>query len=107
MAKLFAARQRRLQEIRFTAEPACRTSQGQLRHAVNCPRPLGLWLPIDHEKHDCRKARDGKKDSDLSPFHLPIVGDMEVRCLDQIAARLIDARQATGLAAHLRLVLAA
>jgi len=32
-----------------------------------------MWLPIHHEKHDRRKARDGEKDTDLSPIHRPIV----------------------------------
>jgi hypothetical protein len=35
-----------------------------------------MWLPIHHEKHDRRKARDGEKDTDLSPIHRPIVRDI-------------------------------
>src|SRR5271169_434369 len=37
--------------------------------------PLGVWLPIHHEKHDSRKARDAEKDTGLSPFHLPTLRD--------------------------------
>jgi hypothetical protein len=35
-----------------------------------------MWLPIDHEKYDSRKARDGEKNSDLFPLHLLIVRDI-------------------------------
>jgi hypothetical protein len=31
---------------------------------------------MDHEKRDCRKARDGKKNTDLSPFHLPTLREI-------------------------------
>ena len=42
----------------------------------DCPQALGLRPPVDHEKHDCRKARDGKKDTGLSPIHLATVRDI-------------------------------
>jgi hypothetical protein len=45
------------------------------------PWALGMWLPIDHEKYDSRKARDGEKNTDLSPLHLLIVRDIGGRLL--------------------------
>ncbi len=35
-----------------------------------------MWLPVDYEKYDSRKARDSEKDTDLSPKHRPIVRDI-------------------------------
>jgi len=35
-----------------------------------------MWLPIDYKKYDGRKARDGEKDTDLSPKHRRIVRDI-------------------------------
>src|SRR6516164_3533906 len=42
----------------------------------DCPQALGLRPPTDHEKYDCRSARDGKKDTDLVPIHLATVRDI-------------------------------
>jgi hypothetical protein len=37
-----------------------------------------MRLSVNHEKHDCRKARDSEKDTDLSPNHLFILRDIGV-----------------------------
>jgi hypothetical protein len=39
-------------------------------------RPLGIWLPRNHEKRDGREARDADQDTDLSPIHPPTVLDI-------------------------------
>jgi hypothetical protein len=33
-------------------------------------------MVMDHEKHDCREARDSEKDTDLSPCHLATVREI-------------------------------
>ena len=45
------------------------------RQATAGERPLGIWLPGNHEKRDERKARDADQDTDLSPIHPRTVRD--------------------------------
>ena len=67
----------------------CAAAKGKCEAAQS---PLGMWLPTNHEKRDGRKARDGKKEP-TCPHSIHLQYEiLEVRRLDQIAARLIDAR---------------